>query len=77
MKVYISGKISGLDPVEAKKFLNWPIAANLGRRAYGFELKKEFVNAFYERILPYKMENLFIQSEREERKEAQRKLFTA
>lgn len=42
-------------------------SANLGRRAYGFELKREFVKAFYEKILPCKQEDMFIQAEREER----------
>ena len=42
-------------------------AANLGRRAYGFELKREFVKAFYEKILPCKQEDMFIQAEREEK----------
>ena len=42
-------------------------AANLGRKAYGFELKREFVKAFYEKILPCKQEDMFIQAEREEK----------
>ena len=42
-------------------------SANLGRRAYGFELKREFVKAFYEKILPCKQEDMFIQAEREEK----------
>lgn len=44
-------------------------AANLGRKAYGFELKKEFVKAFYEKILPCKQEDMFVQAEREEKKQ--------
>lgn len=36
---------------------------NLGRKGYGFELKKEYVNAFYEKILPCACQNLFVQDE--------------
>lgn len=36
---------------------------NLGRKGYGFELKKEYVNAFYEKILPCASQNLFIVNE--------------
>lgn len=43
-------------------------AANLGRRAYGFELKREFVNAFNEKLLPLIQEDLFTKAEREEKK---------
>ena len=50
-------------------------AANLGRRAYGFELKKEFVKMFYEKLLPLQQEDMFIQAEREERKLKQKELF--
>ena len=42
-------------------------SANLGRRAYGFELKREFVKAFYEKILPCKQEDMFVKAEREEK----------
>lgn len=35
-------------------------AKNLGRRAYGFELKKEFVNDFYKIILPCYQPDIFI-----------------
>ena len=52
-------------------------AANLGRRAYGFELKREFVKAFYEKILPCKQEDMFIQTEREEKKMKQLELWGA
>ena len=50
-------------------------SANLGRRAYGFELKREFVKAFYEKILPCKQEDMFIQAEREEKKRKQLELW--
>lgn len=50
-------------------------AKNLGRKAYGFELKKEYVKAFYEKILPCHSENIFIQREREEKKIKQLELF--
>lgn len=40
---------------------------NLGRRAYGFELKKEFVKAFYEKILSLSQEEMFIKQERVEK----------
>ena len=43
-------------------------SANLGRRAYGFELKREYVKGFYEKLLPLAQENMFIQAEREEKK---------
>ena len=36
---------------------------NLGRKCYGFELKKEFVKDFYEKILPCSRQNLFIQDD--------------
>lgn len=49
--------------------------ANLGRRGYGFELKKEYVNAFYEKILPCKQEDMFVQAEREQKKFKQQELF--
>ena len=50
-------------------------SANLGRRAYGFELKREFVKGFYEKLLPLAQENMFIQQEREEKKAIQLSLF--
>lgn len=43
-------------------------AANCGRKAYGFELKRDFVNAFYEKLLPLKQEDMFVQAEREEKR---------
>lgn len=52
-------------------------AANLGRRAYGFELKKEFVKRFYEEFLPLAQEDMFIKVEREEKKQKQLELFGA
>lgn len=50
-------------------------AKNLGRKAYGFELKREFVDAFYEKILPCYQENIFIKAEQEEKKARQLELF--
>lgn len=35
-------------------------AGNLGRRAYGFEVNKEFVNGFYEKLYPLIQPNLFV-----------------
>lgn len=40
---------------------------NLGRRGYGFELKKEFVKGFYEKILPLAHQNLFIENQIDEK----------
>ena len=45
---------------------------NLGRRGYGFELKKEYVKDFYDKILPCASQNLFVQEEIE-KKEQERK----
>ena len=42
-------------------------AKNLGRNAYGFEIKKEFVRSFYEKLLPLAQNDLFIQAEQEAR----------
>ena len=50
-------------------------AANLGRKAYGFELKREYVNAFYNKILPLQQEDMFIQQECEEKRFKQMSLF--
>lgn len=43
-------------------------SANLGRRAYGFELKREYVKAFYEKLMPLVQEDLFTKAGREEKK---------
>ena len=50
-------------------------AGNLGRKAYGFELKKEFVNGFYEKLYPMIEEDMFTVAEREEKKAIQMELF--
>ena len=34
-------------------------AANLGRRAYGFEIDKTFYNGFYEKTLPCVQQDMF------------------
>lgn len=52
-------------------------AANLGRKAYGFELKREYVNAFYEKILPCRQEDMFVMAERAEKKARQLELYGA
>lgn len=51
--------------------------ANLERRAYGFELKREFVNAFYDKILPCKKTDMFILAEKEDLKRKQMELWGA
>ena len=50
-------------------------AANLNRRAYGFELKKEYVKAFYEKLLPLQQKNLFTDIALTEKREKINKLF--
>lgn len=50
-------------------------AANLGRRAYGFELKREYVKAFYEKILPCAQIDMFVQAEQDEKKAKIKELF--
>ena len=44
-------------------------AINLGRNAYGFEVKKEFVRGFYEKLLPLAQHDLFIQAEQDAQKQ--------
>ena len=51
--------------------------ANLERRAYGFEVKREFVNAFYDKILPCKKTDMFILAEKEDLKRKQMELWGA
>lgn len=54
-------------------------AKNLGRKAYGFEIKKEFVNAFYDKILPLSNIGLFESAEldeQEKEKEAKIKKYS-
>ena len=46
-------------------------AKNLGRKAYGFELKKEFVNDFYNKILPCYQPDLFINQAQQDIKNKQ------
>lgn len=52
-------------------------AANLGRKAYGFELKREFVKGFYEKILPLAQIDMFVQAEQQEKKMKQIELWGA
>lgn len=42
-------------------------AQNTGRRAYGFELMKEYVDAFYEKILPCSRPDMFTRMEQKEK----------
>ena len=51
-------------------------AKNLGRRAYGFEIKREFVKGFYDKILPCYQPDMFIQAELEYKKNKYKELFT-
>jgi site-specific DNA-methyltransferase (adenine-specific) len=46
-------------------------AKNLERKAYGFELKKQYVKDFYEKILPCYQQDLFIKQELEDKKNKQ------
>lgn len=48
-------------------------AENLGRRAYGFELMKEYVDAYYSKIRPCKRIDMFTQSEIQEKAKAKAK----
>ena len=50
-------------------------AANLGRRAYGFELKREYVKAFYEKLLPLAQIDMFVKAEIEDKKARQLEMF--
>ena len=51
-------------------------AGNVGRRAYGFELKKEFVDGFYEKLFPLIQEDMFTKTEREEKRAEKLSLFS-
>lgn len=51
-------------------------SGNLGRRAYGFELKKEFVDGFYEKLFPLIQEDMFTKAEREEKRAEKLRLFS-
>lgn len=46
-------------------------AKNLGRRAYGFELKKNYVKDFYEKILPCYQQDMFVEAEIQYKKQRQ------
>lgn len=50
-------------------------AKKLGRKAYGFELKREYVNSFYKILMPLIQEDMFIEAERKIRKEELLTLF--
>ena len=50
-------------------------AANCGRKAYGFEIKKEFYKLAVEKVLCNVQENLFIVTEERIKKEERIKLF--
>lgn len=47
---------------------------NLGRRAYGFELMKEYVEGFYNQILPCYKEDMFVTQELYEKKNRYKQL---
>lgn len=49
----------------------------VGEKAYGFEIVKEYVRGFYEKLYPLISENMFVAAEREEKKERQLELFGA
>lgn len=49
-------------------------AANTGRKAYGFEIVKEFYNGFYDKIYPCANLDMFVASELDKKQE-QRNLF--
>ena len=44
-------------------------AGNLNRKAYGFEIKKEFVKGFYDQLFPLISPDMFSQQEKHERDE--------
>jgi site-specific DNA-methyltransferase (adenine-specific) len=53
-------------------------AGNLGRKAYGFEVNKEYVKGFYEKLYPLIKPDMFVTAELEEikkQREQQRGLF--
>ena len=50
-------------------------AKNLGRKAYGFELKREYVKGFYEQMLPRHNPDLFIEQAKIDKKCKQLSLF--
>ena len=50
-------------------------AKNLNRRAYGFELKREYVKAFYEQILPCYKPDMFLEQELRDKKAKQLEMF--
>jgi DNA modification methylase len=53
-------------------------AGNLGRKAYGFEVNKEYVKGFYDKLYPLIKPDMFVQKELEEikkQREQQRRLF--
>lgn len=52
-------------------------AGNLGRRAYGFEIVKQYVDEFYEKLYPLISEDMFVKAEREEKRQKQLELFGA
>lgn len=52
-------------------------SANLGRRAYGFEIVRKFVDEFYQKMFPLIQEDMFIKQEREDKRIMQKQLFGA
>jgi len=67
-KIHITGNCAG----SGSSLL---ASANLGRRAYGFELKKEYVDGFYEKLYPLIQEDMFVKAEREEKRIKQLEMF--
>lgn len=50
-------------------------AGNLSRRAYGFELKREFVKGFYDKLYPRIQSDMFIEAEIKDKKLKQLEMF--
>jgi hypothetical protein len=69
-KVHITGNCAGSGTTLLA-------AANLGRKAYGFELKREYVEGFYKQLLPLARLDMFVEAEMEDRKMKQLELWGA
>lgn len=51
-------------------------SGNLGRRAYGFELKREYCDFFEKELKPRIREDMFTQAEREDKRYKQLEMFS-